>query len=83
MAISDIVTERPLTENIVCNTSLWAACIGGAAQVDAYLASIAAAGLTVRTMRENPNYAFLSESAKGATQQFGVKSVSLVAVLDA
>jgi arsenite methyltransferase len=83
MAISDIVTEKPLTENIVCDTSLWAACIGGAAQVDAYRASIAAAGLTIVRLRENPDYAFLSKSAQGATEEFGVKSVSLVAVLEA
>jgi hypothetical protein len=34
-------------------------------------------------LRENPDYAFLSKSAQGATEQFGVKSVSLVAVLEA
>lgn len=83
VAISDIVSEQPLTEDIVCNTSLWAACIGGAAQVDAYRASIADAGLTLRTVRDNPDYAFLSKSAQGATEQFGVKSISLVAVLEA
>ena len=31
-AISDIVTEVQLPESIVCNSTLWAACIGGAAQ---------------------------------------------------
>jgi len=30
LAIADIVTEHQLSEWIVCNTDLWAACIGGA-----------------------------------------------------
>src|ERR1051325_5163603 len=36
LAISDIVTEKQLPENVVCNSTLWAACIGGAAQQDTY-----------------------------------------------
>ena len=36
MAISDIVTERQLTEAIVCDVNLWASCIGGAMQEDDY-----------------------------------------------
>jgi SAM-dependent methyltransferase len=31
--LADIVTERPLTPQIVCSADLWAACIGGAAQL--------------------------------------------------
>lgn len=79
LALSDIVTERPLTEAIVCSAELWAACIGGAAQVDDYLAAIEAAGLRVQEVRDNPAYAFLSDSAQGATQTYGVKSISLLA----
>jgi arsenite methyltransferase len=79
LAISDIVTERQLTESITCDASLWAACIGGAAQEDDYRAAIEAAGLELGTVRENPEYRFLSKSAQGATREFGVKSVSLVA----
>jgi arsenite methyltransferase len=30
LAIADIVTDRQLTESIVCNADLWASCIGGA-----------------------------------------------------
>ena len=80
LALSDIVTERPLTEAIVCSAELWAACIGGAAQVDDYLAAIEAAGLRVQQVRDNPAYAFLSESAQGATRTYGVKSISLLAI---
>ncbi|MDP3712387.1 MAG: methyltransferase domain-containing protein [Mycobacteriales bacterium] len=80
LALSDIVTERPLTEAIVCSAELWAACIGGAAQIDDYLAAIEAAGLHVQEVRDNPAYAFLSDSAQGATQTYGVKSISLMAV---
>jgi SAM-dependent methyltransferase len=78
-AISDIVTEHQLTEAIVCDASLWAACIGGAMQQDDYRRAIEAAGLTLRTVRENPQYQFISDSAQGATTTFGVKSISVLA----
>ena len=78
MAFCDIVTELPLTDEIVCDTSLWASCIGGAAQEDDYRESIEGAGLRVRTVRPNERYAFLSKSARGASERFGVKSVSLL-----
>jgi len=80
LALSDIVTERPLTGAIVCNAELWASCIGGAAQVDDYRSAIEAAGLRVETVRDNPAYAFLSDSARGATETYGIKSISLLAV---
>lgn len=79
LALSDIVTTRPLTEAIVCNAELWASCIGGAAQIDDYCAAIEAAGLHVETVRDNPAYAFLSDSARGATETYGIKSISLLA----
>jgi len=79
MAISDIVTEKPLTEAIVCDVNLWASCIGGAMQVDDYRAAIEAAGLRIDTMRHNPEYAFISDSAQAATGTFGVKSISVLA----
>jgi arsenite methyltransferase len=79
-AISDIVTEVQLPETIVCNSTLWAACIGGAAQQDNYRSMIADVGLQVRTVQDNPEYQFISDNAKGASRKFGVKSVSLLAV---
>lgn len=79
LAIADIVTELQLSEKIVCNATLWAACIGGAAQQDSYRSQIEAAGLTVATMEDNPSYHFISESALGATRKYGVKSVSVLA----
>jgi arsenite methyltransferase len=79
LAISDIVTERELTEAIVCDVSLWASCIGGAMQQDEYRGAIEGAGLVVQEVRENSQYRFLSDSAQGATKTFGVKSVSLLA----
>ncbi|HET7736262.1 MAG TPA: methyltransferase domain-containing protein, partial [Nocardioidaceae bacterium] len=60
LALADIVSERPLTEAITCNAELWASCIGGATQVDAYLAAIEEAGLSVTMVRDNPDYRFLS-----------------------
>jgi arsenite methyltransferase len=79
MAISDIVTERQLTEAIVCDVNLWASCIGGAMQQDGYRAAIEAAGLVVESVVDNPEYRFISDSAQGATTTFGVKSISILA----
>ena len=80
LAISDIVTEVQLPESIVCNSTLWAACIGGAAQQDDYRAKIVAAGLRVVKVEDNTAYQFISDNARGASKKFGVKSVSLLAV---
>ena len=79
LAIADIVTDVKLPETIACNTTLWAACIGGAAQRDDYRSMIEAAGLTLVTIEENPSYQFISDSALGATKKYGVKSVSVLA----
>jgi ubiquinone/menaquinone biosynthesis C-methylase UbiE len=79
-AISDIVTDVQLPENIVCNSTLWAACIGGAAQRDNYRGMIETAGLKVVRVEDNPQYQFISDNAKGASRKFGVKSISLLAV---
>ena len=79
VAIADIVTEEPLTEAIVCNVDLWASCIGGAPQQESYLTAIEDAGLVIRQVRTNP-YEFLSDQARYASRQYGVKSISLVAI---
>ena len=78
LALADIVTEQQLTEAIVCNADLWASCIGGAAQQDAYRAAITDAGLVVAQVRDNP-YEFISDQARGAGTRYGVKSISLLA----
>jgi arsenite methyltransferase len=80
LAISDIVTDLALPDSVVCNADLWAACIGGAAQRDAYRAAIEGAGLEVHTLSDNPEYRFISDRALGATTKFGVKSVSVLAI---
>lgn len=80
LALADIVTETQLPEKVTCDATLWAACIGGAAQRDRYRAWIEAAGLGVAEMRENPQYRFLSKSAQGASREYGVHSVSVLAV---
>jgi len=80
LALADIVTEAPLTEAITCNAELWASCIGGATQIDAYRSSIEAAGLRVESVHDNPQYEFLSSSAQGASRTYGIKSISLLAV---
>jgi len=78
LAIADIITEKPLTEAIVCNADLWASCIGGAAEQETYLQAIESAGFRVDTLRVNA-YAFLSDQARNASATYGVKSVSLLA----
>jgi arsenite methyltransferase len=80
LAIADIVTEKPLPDGVVCDATLWAACIGGAMQDDAYRREIEAAGLRVERAQENTEYQFISTNAKGAAKKFGVKSVSLLAI---
>jgi arsenite methyltransferase len=70
LAIADIVTETPLPEGVVCNADLWAARIGGAAQQDVYRAAIEAAGLRIERIEPNPQYQFISASAKGATAKW-------------
>lgn len=82
LALADIVTDVQLPETITCNSNLWAACIGGAAQRNDYRAQMEAAGLRVVTEEENAQYAFISDNALGASRKFGVKSVSLLAIKD-
>lgn len=79
LAIADIVSEQQLKESIVCDADLWASCIGGAAQQDAYRQAIESAGLRIEELRHNP-YKFISERAREASATYGVKSVSLLAV---
>lgn len=78
LALSDIVTEKQLTDEIVCNVDLWASCIGGAPQQDTYLGAIRAAGFAVEAITDNP-YGFLSDQARDASAAYGVKSISVLA----
>jgi ubiquinone/menaquinone biosynthesis C-methylase UbiE len=77
LAISDIISEESMPESIKNNEDLWAACIGGAEQIDHYTALIEQAGFEVRDVRENTQYEFISEQAVNACQKYGVKSISL------
>jgi len=78
LVVADIVTDEQLSRGIVCNADLWASCIGGAAQVDAYQEAIERAGLFLSAMKRNP-YEFLSDSARAASAKYGVRSISLLA----
>lgn len=80
LAIADIVTEKELPQNVVSNATLWASCIGGASQQDNYRQAIEKSGLQLLQVRTNPSYHFLSKSATGASKDYGVKSVSLLAI---
>lgn len=82
LALADIVTERPLTPQIVCDADLWAACIGGAAQADSYRGAMADAGFLLDRQERN-TYGFLSGRARAATTTYGVMSLSFLAHLPA
>jgi hypothetical protein len=57
--------REPLPETVVCNADLWAACIGGAAQRNAYRKAIEASGLDFVTDKENSTYEFIRLHAGG------------------
>jgi ubiquinone/menaquinone biosynthesis C-methylase UbiE len=77
LAIADIISEEVMPESIKNDEDLWAACIGGAEQIDRYTSTIEAAGFSVTDVRENAEYEFVSERAANACDKYGVKSVTL------
>jgi len=79
LALSDIISEHQLPERIKADADLWAACIGGAEQIDSYSSLIESADFEIPAVRENTEYEFISERAANACQKYGVKSISLVA----
>ena len=81
LAIADIVSQQQLQESIVCDANLWASCIGGAAQHDAYREAIESPGLSIERAKDNP-YDFISARARNAGAKYGVKSISLLARRD-
>jgi arsenite methyltransferase len=79
LALSDIVSGRPLKQRTRRNTDLWAACIAGAIPRDSYLDAIEEAGLEIRTVRRN-DYRFISDRALEACATYEVQSISVLAV---
>ncbi|SDQ45129.1 methyltransferase domain-containing protein [Natronobacterium texcoconense] len=79
LAVSDIISESRMPASIKENADLWAACIGGAEQIDDYASLLELPGFEMTASRDNPQYEFTSERAQGACQRYGVKSISLVA----
>lgn len=79
LALSDIISEEYMSESIKTDADLWAACIGGAEQVDDYTMMIETPGFDAIEIRENPQYEFISDQAANACQKYGVKSISLSA----
>jgi ubiquinone/menaquinone biosynthesis C-methylase UbiE len=79
LVISDIVSTKGFPSDITCNPTLWAACVAGAMQVDIYLNLIKSTGFEIIKVKENP-YAFISDMAKGATRNYGIQSISLLAI---
>lgn len=79
LVLSDIVSSKELPESIKGHTHLWAACIGGAMQVNEYYNYLESAGFMIVKTKENP-YKFLSRSALGACKTYGIRSVSVLAI---
>ena len=77
LALSDIISEQQMPESIKSDADLWAACIGGAEQVDSYTSLIESAGFDLVEVQENTEYEFISEQAANACQKYGVKSVTV------
>jgi arsenite methyltransferase len=77
LALSDIISEQQMPESIKSDADLWAACIGGAEQIDSYTTFIEAVGFSVTEVRENTQYEFISDRAANACEKYGVKSISL------
>jgi SAM-dependent methyltransferase len=74
-----VLATLPLPETVTCNADLWSACIGGAAPEADYRAAIEAAGLKIDTVREVPEYQFLTAQAQNASREYGVRSITLSA----
>ncbi len=79
LIVSDIVTEIDLPESISCDATLWAACIGGAMQKNTYFEALEQAGFKIVRTKTNP-YSFISKSAQGATDDYGISSISILAI---
>jgi ubiquinone/menaquinone biosynthesis C-methylase UbiE len=79
LALSDVVSEQQMPESIKTDADLWAACIGGAEQIDSYTSLIESAGFDLVEVQENTQYDFVSERAANACQKYGVKSITLIA----
>jgi len=80
LALADIVTEREISVRTTCQADLWAACIAGASQRERYLNDIAAAGLELELVQDNPGYRFTSERARHTSHKYAAHSVSLLAL---
>jgi hypothetical protein len=57
-------TDMQLPDAVTCDATLWAACVGGAMQREAFVEAIEQAGLAVTIMKANHEYRFLSKSAR-------------------
>src|SRR2546421_4325183 len=79
LALADIVATRMLPDTVTSNADLWSACIGGAAPETDYRAVIEAAGLRIDTVREVPEYQFLTTQAQNASRAYGVRAITLAA----
>ena len=79
LVIADIISNKKLPDSITSNATLWAACIGGAMELNEYTNYIRHAGFEVKAVKEN-SYTFISSSARDAMETYGVRSLSILAI---
>jgi len=79
LLFSDLVTGVELPQSVRDNCELWAECIGGAEQEQAYMRLVQAAGFDVQRLEYN-DYAFIQESTINAAEKFQVRSISVLAI---
>jgi arsenite methyltransferase len=79
LMFSDIVTGVTLPESVRENCTLWAECIGGAVEQNAYLGILSSVGFTIESSRQNPQYQFKKDSTTQAALKFQVRSLSILA----
>ena len=70
LALADLIGEQQLPDSITNDADLWAACIGGPAQIASDTSRIEAAGRVPQEVRRNILYEFISVQATNASQTY-------------
>lgn len=80
IALADIVATSDASPVCKAGTRHWAAARGSVIPVDQYTDHIAEAGLKIVMVEDNPPYILLSRDTWNAAREYGIKSISLLAM---
>lgn len=80
LLLADLVSQQPLPPDLREDPAFWSVRIGGILPVGAYTRLLEAAGLRLVIREDNPQYTFREESYRKIAQDFGIKSISLLAI---